>query len=71
MACRLNSTRIVGNKPTDMTAFTSTANAWMYSSQKCSRGKTATIRVIVTRAAFNLCRDVINFLRQGNTRVVT
>lgn len=54
-----------------MTAFTSTANAWMYVSQKCSRGKTATIRVIVTHAAFILRRNVIKLLRRCNTRVMT
>ena len=69
MACRLKQIR-VGNKSTGMTTFTPTVDARMYSSQKCSRYKTTTTRVIVAHTAFSLCRDVINLLRQCNTGVM-
>lgn len=70
MAGCLNQVR-VGNKPTGVTAFATAIDARMYRSQKCRRYKTAGIGVIVTHAAFSLCRDVINRLRRGNPRVMT
>lgn len=60
MACSLHSSRIIGDKPTGMTALTTTADTWMFSAQKYRGRKTATARVVVTSTAFSLRRDVIN-----------
>ena len=68
MTYRLNSTRVIGNKPTDMTTFATTANAWMYSSQECRRCKTTTTRVIVTDTALILCRYMILCLSYGSNQ---
>ena len=65
MAYRLDSIGIVGDKPTDMTSFAATANAWVYSSQERRRCKTTTIRVTVAYAALILCWDVILGLSYG------
>ena len=65
MVYRLDSIRVIGNEPTDMAPFATTANAWMYASQECRRCKTTAIRVTVAYTARILCRDVILGLSYG------
>ena len=71
MGCSLDNIGIIGNKPAGMTTFAATGDARMYGCQECRRYETTSIHVAVTQAAFSLCRDVINFLRRGNTGVMT
>jgi len=70
MTCLLHSIRVVGNKSSGMTTFAATYETRMHSRQKCRRGETTRIGVIVTLAAFSLCRDVISMLGHRDARVM-